>query len=106
MNFGCDYLPSHFVSVWIFLSPQSVSVVIISTAFHFHHDYRPRESIWLRTLFIANLMEWTAPNCKSVPPFLAVIVEGPNVGFKLSLQYLTLLLKIMAKSQPMPEAAG
>jgi hypothetical protein len=44
-------------------------------------------------------MERTARDHKSASPFLSVIVEGPNVDFELPLQHLTLLLKIVTKSQ-------
>jgi hypothetical protein len=46
-----------------------------------------------------DLAERTSPDSKSGSAFVSVIVEGMNVDFSLPLQYLTLLLKIVTKSQ-------
>jgi hypothetical protein len=45
------------------------------------------------------LTELPVPDSKGRSPFFSVIVEGPNVDFKLPLQYLTLLLKIVTRSK-------
>jgi hypothetical protein len=104
MDFGCDllrcvsflrdYLPPHWVSVWIISHHNQFQSRLSSTGANFSRN-------WLRTLFIAGwiLAERTAPDCQSASPFVSVILEGPNVDFRLPLQYRTLPLKIVAKSQ-------
>jgi hypothetical protein len=58
-------------------------------------------SIIIRTIYIMNsiLNERTAPDFKEASSFLYVLVENTKIDFKLSIQYLTVLLTILTKSQ-------